>query len=72
MKRTVLVILVTLLLSACGSLPATRLAALSVASKFSDELECMSDCLDDSMGTCESCADRCLESRGSGFTTASN
>ena len=61
MNRLVLAAVLGLFLTACASAP-PRLVASAKAIEFSDELECLADCLDDGEVTCEECVTKCLKS----------
>jgi hypothetical protein len=61
MTRSSIIGLMALLLAACASIPeAEIITSLAAASPVSEELECMSDCLDGADSTGESCVARCL------------
>jgi len=64
MARALFIALLGLLLASCASTRAGNVARLSVEPRFSSELECVADCLDDAEETCESCAAHCLTPDG--------
>ena len=55
----ILIVAALLSLGGCASSP--RTAVVVATGEPSDELGCMADCLENTDGTCESCAERCLE-----------
>jgi hypothetical protein len=61
MLRSILIAPVLLVLAACASAPLV-LDAVATNDKveLTDEIECMTECLDDGTEDCETCADRCL------------
>ena len=60
MLRSILVLAISLLLGACGSLPRDERMVASSETEVSDEMDCMAECLQDTSEDCESCADSCL------------
>jgi hypothetical protein len=62
MLRSLFIVPLALLIGACAVAPlAADVLASGHEARTSDELECMSQCLEESDEDCESCASRCLE-----------
>jgi hypothetical protein len=59
MLRALAAAVLGLMLTACATAPPRIVASAKAAVEFSDELECLADCLDDGEA-CEACVDRCL------------
>jgi len=64
MSRAFFIALLGLLLTSCASTRVGNVARVSVEPRFSSELECVADCLDDAAETCESCVAHCLTGDG--------
>ena len=60
MHRALAAAVLGLILTACATVPPQKVASAKPAVEFSDELECVADCLDDGE-SCEFCVDRCLK-----------
>ena len=60
MQRLILILALSLLLGACGSIARDEGVLASSEPAVSDEMDCMAECLQDSSEDCESCADSCL------------
>jgi hypothetical protein len=71
MLRRISIIAIALVLGACAT-PSIKLAALKAKSdpQVSEELQCMTDCLEDGSEDCEDCVSQCLRG-GSGDSVAS-
>lgn len=62
MIRQTILATALLALAGCASMPPERqLVAAAQVPRASEELECMSDCLQGGDESCETCAARCLE-----------
>ncbi len=71
MYRRTLVLVMSLVLSACASLrPPVDVVAAARTSEASEQLECMSDCLAAGDESCEGCVARCLDRTPSSVFTA--
>jgi hypothetical protein len=60
MTRTISILALALFLPGCATVAVQTLAQSRPDVEMSDEMECMTDCLQDASETCESCAGSCL------------
>ena len=61
MKRILIILLLSMFATGCATTRGGEMRlAKAEASEASEELECMSDCLEEPDGSCDECAMRCF------------
>jgi hypothetical protein len=61
--QLIILLFAAFLLNACAAQGPVRTQTAALAPGLSEEVSCMSDCLDDDSETCDSCAASCLDAQ---------